>query len=140
MARKIDRFGELLSEGIVSAAKRKGKRIAEIERVLAEELKFTYHTIQRWRRGFVPEELEQIAFLARYCVQNSHLDRAWANSFLTHTDYPPREREALLVELFPSQPESAEPPHLYQNLPPRYGEFLGRQTDMTRVIEGLLSR
>ncbi len=140
MARKIDRFGELLGEGIVSVAKRKGKKIAQIERVLAEELGFTYHTIQRWRRGYVPEELEQIAFLARYCMRNGRLDRTWANSFLTHADYPPREREALLVELFPSQPESAEPPHLYQNLPPRYGEFLGRQADMTRVTEGLLSR
>lgn len=140
MARKIDRFGELLSEGIVSVAKRKGKRIAQIERVLAGELKFTHHTIQRWRRGFVPEELEQIAFLARYCVQNGRLNRTWANSFLTHADYPPREREALLVELFPSRSASTEPPYLHQNLPPRYGEFLGRQADMTRVIEGLLSR
>lgn len=140
MARKIGRFGELLSEGIVSVAKRKGKKIAQIERALARELDFTYHTIQRWRRGYVPGELEQIAFLARYCVRNGRLDRTWANSFLTHADYPLRESEALLVELFPSQPKNAELPYLYQNLPPRYGEFLGRQTDMARVIEGLLSR
>ena len=32
------------------------------------------------------------------------------------------------------------PPRIYQNLPPRYGDFLGRRADIERVLEGISSR
>lgn len=140
MVRKIERFGKLLSEGIVSVAKRQGKKIREVEQDLATQMSFTYHAVEHWRKGFPPREPEQIAFLARYCLRYGRVDRAWLNGFLVQADYPIHEREVLLAEVFPPQTGAEKARRLYQNLPPRYGELLGREKDMARVMEGLHSR
>lgn len=137
--KKNGRFGKLLSEGITSIAAKQGQNIGDIERKLADEMDFTHHTIQRWRRGFLPKEEAEIAFLVRYCVANGRLDKMWAESFLTQAKYI--AKDALLDELFPlEQSPQTIMPTIYQNLPPRYGEFLGREDDMARVLEGLNSR
>lgn len=86
----------------------------------------------------MPKEPEQVAFVAQYCVTQGRGDRAWTNSLLTQAHYP--DRAKLLQELFPDRPRRTEVPRVYQNLPPRYGDFLGRQIDMDRVQEGLASR
>lgn len=140
MVRKIERFGKLLSEGIVSVARRQGKKIREVEQDLATQMSFTYHAVEHWRKGFPPREPEQIAFLARYCLRYGRVDRAWLNGFLVQADYPIHEREVLLAEVFPPQTGAEKARRLYQNLPPRYGELLGREKDMARVMEGLHSR
>jgi len=132
------RFGELLSEGIFSVAKRQRETIAGVEQEIAKELGYTHHTVQRWRRGYLPKDPAQAAFIVRYCVTHGRVGRDWAQSILTQARYP--EREALLQELFPERPRRTEVPRVYQNLPPRYGEFLGREADMARVLEGLASR
>lgn len=133
-------FGNLLSEGIVSVARRQGKTVAAVEQHIADakEIGCSFHNVQRWRRGYVPKEPDQIAYLVRYCVKYGRVDRAWAQSILTQARYP--EREKLLQELFPEQPRRDTVPRVYQNLPARYGEFLGRQADMVRVLDGLASR
>ena len=61
------RFGELLSEGVISVAKKQRKTIAEVEQEIAEELGYAHHNVSRWRRGNVPREPEHVAFLIRYC-------------------------------------------------------------------------
>ena len=132
------RFGELLSEGIVSIAKRRHKSIAAVEREIAGELGYTHHTVQRWRRGHLPKDPAQVAFIVRYCVSHGRVDRDWAQGLLTQAHYP--DRKALLQDLFPERPGRIEVSRVYQNLPPRYGDFLGREADMARVLEGLASR
>jgi LuxR family glucitol operon transcriptional activator len=132
------RFGELLSEGVSSVARRQGKDLGAVEQEIAEAIGYTYHTIQRWRRGYLPKEPDQVAFLVRYSVTNGRISRDWVQSLLTQAHYP--DRKALLQELFPDRPLRPEIPHVYQNLPPRYGNFLGREADMSRVLEGLASR
>lgn len=132
------RFGRLLSEGVSSVARGQGKTIAAVEREIAEKLGYSPHTVQRWKRGHLPKEPDQVEYLVRYCVTYGRVDREWARSILTQARHP--KRAALLQELFPELPEQTQVPRVYQNLPPRYGDFLGREGDMARVLEGLASR
>ena len=131
------RFGRLLREGIVSVAKRQQKRIAAVEAEIAKVLGYSPHTVQRWRRGYVPKEPEQVAFLVRYCVANGRVDRAWAQSLLTQARYP--ELEALLQELFPASSRQTANSCVFHNLPTRWGHFLGRGPDLEAVLEALRS-
>ena len=131
------RFGRLLSEGIVSVAKRQQKRIAAVEAEIAKVLGYSPHTVQRWRRGYVPKEPEQVAFLVRYCVAHGRVDRAWAQSLLTQARYP--ELEALLQELFPASSRQTANSCVFHNLPTRWGHFLGRGPDLEAVLEALRS-
>lgn len=132
------RFGELLSEGIGSIARRQKKGVAAVQQEIAEALGYTHHNVQRWRRGHLPDEPDQVAFLARYSVNQGRVNRDWVQSLLIQARYS--DRDTLLQELFPEQPQRLETPRIYQNLPPRYGDFLGREADMARVLEGLASR
>ncbi|MDW8227358.1 MAG: hypothetical protein RMJ60_06130 [Anaerolineales bacterium] len=131
-------FGNLLSEGIVSVARRQHKTVVGVEQEIGERLACSHHNVQRWRRGYVPRDTDQTAELVRYCVKHGRLDRTWAESILAHARYP--GREILLREIFPEPPKHNRAPRVYQNLPARYGEFLGRQADMVRVLDGLASR
>lgn len=132
-------FGVRLSEGIVSVAKRQGKTIREVEEEIAEALGYGRHNIQRWRRGYVPNDFKHIEFIACYCVKFGRLNRDWSDSFLTQAYYP--KKKELLEELFPNHSQLVKPPTPPKPiLPPRYGDFFGRQNDMDRVLEGLASR
>jgi tetratricopeptide (TPR) repeat protein len=135
-----ERFGRLLNEGIFSVTKRQGKNKRFIESEIAQELGFAVHTVERWQRGHVPNEPEHVAFLVRYCVTYGRVGRSLAESILIQARYP--DREKLLKELFPSSedPPGYFFPRVYQNLPPQFGAFLGREADMARVLEGLASR
>ena len=133
------RFSELLSEGLSSVARRQGKRLGNVVEEVAKSLGYTYHTVQNWLyRGKLPQYPEQVALLVRYCVTYGRVGRGWANSLLTQACYP--HREILLDELFPEHLQRSDIPPIYQNLPPRYGDFLGREADLLRVLEGLASR
>jgi hypothetical protein len=133
-----ERFGKLLSEGIVSASMRKDKTVRAVEQEIAQELGFALHTVERWRRGYIPKEPEHIAFLIQYCVNNGRVDRSWAESLLIQARY--YDRETLLKRLFRISPQYNELPPVYQNLPPRHGDFLGRSKDIDSVLYGLASR
>lgn len=133
------RFGELLNEGFSSVAKRQGKKLDDVKREVAESLNYSSSNIHRWLyHGKMPKDATQVAFLVRYCADQGRIGRDWANSLLAQAHYP--HREALLDELFPKHSQRTEVPHVYQNLPPHYGDFLGRDPDLARVLEGLGSR
>lgn len=131
------RFGNLLKEGLFSVAQRQGKTKGEVEAAIAETLSYSPATVDGWQRGRVPKA-EHVAYLARYCVTHGRLDRAWADSFLLQAEYS--DRATLLREVFPEHVARRKPTRIYQNLPPRYGDFIGRTAEMARVIEGLTSR
>ncbi len=93
------RFGKLLSEGITSVARRQSRTIASVERELAESLGYSAHTVQRWRRGYTPRQLDQVVAQAGYCLSQGRLDRRWAQSLLHHAGHP--EPEAVVARLDP---------------------------------------
>src|SRR6266581_4946708 len=114
------RFGELLSEGIVSVSRRQSKTIVGVEWEIAQVFGFTsHHIVERWRRGYIPKDSDQVAYLARFCVANGRVDHSWASSLLTQARY--HSSKALLEEIFHSPPQHTEMPVVYQNLPPHYG-------------------
>lgn len=134
-----ERFGRLLNEGVSSVAARQEKTKAAIEQEIGEHFGRTFHMVQRWQKGHVPKTSEQVAFLVRYCVKRGRVGRDWAITLLTQARYD--DRETLLAELFPeAESGRTQVNRVYQNIPPRYGEFLGRVADINRLLEGLVSR
>ncbi|NJN96714.1 MAG: ATP-binding protein [Anaerolineales bacterium] len=94
------------------------------------------HTVQRWKRGYVPNDLQRLEFLTAYCRQHGRVDRTWGRRFLIQGGFP--APEAVLDRLFPAssaQPSERDVPSVFHNLPPRYGEFIGREAEVTRVLE-----
>lgn len=135
---KHKKFGKLLSEGILSVANRQLKPIAAVENDLANLFGYSRANIQRWRRGSLPTTLEQIHMLVAYCVKHGRVGRSWAKRIFTHAQYP--YYEIVLDELFAKPASPLLSKRAYQNLPPRFGKFLGRKADTARVLEGLRSR
>ena len=99
MARKNKQFGRLLDEGISSAAKRQRMSVATVEDELGASLGYSGHTIQHWRRGNLPTELDQVVAIIRYCVQKGRINREWADSVLQQAQHP--TRPLMLDQLFP---------------------------------------
>jgi LuxR family glucitol operon transcriptional activator len=131
-------FKQLLKEGIDSVANRQGKKVSIVEEEIGQVLCVSPHTVQRWKRGYVPNDLQRLEFLTSYCQQHGRVDRSWGRRFLTQAGYP--GPEAVLDRLFPAgaSPTSAgdhELPRVCHNLPPRYGEFIGREAEVARVLE-----
>ncbi|MFN8456048.1 MAG: NB-ARC domain-containing protein [Anaerolineae bacterium] len=129
-------FKQLLKEGIDSVANRQGKKVSAVETEIGEALHVSPHTVQRWKRGIAPTEMARLEFLAEYCQQHGRVDRGWGRRFLNQGEHP--APEVVLERLFPPSPSHAEKhdlPHIHHNLPPRYGEFIGRQEEVARVLE-----
>lgn len=129
-------FKQLLKEGIDSIANRQSKSVRAIEEDIGEVLHVSHHTVQRWKRGYVPNDMERLEFVVGYCQQYGRIDRPWAQRFLTQARHP--APETVINRLFP--PGSAETkrdvvPRVRHNLPPRYGEFIGREAEVARVLE-----
>ena len=103
------RFGELLDEGISSVAKRQRKTMAAVEADLGDDLGYSSHTVQHWRRGNLPPSLDIVAAITRYCHNNGRVDRDWAGSFLAQARYP--QPELILDDLYPA-PATADGPEL----------------------------
>ncbi len=84
----------------------------------------------------MPNDLERVEFIAAYCQQQGRVDKAWGRRFLRQAGHP--APEALLDRIFPPAPgraDAEEVPRIYQNLPPRYGQFIGREAELARVLE-----
>ncbi len=129
-------FKQLLKEGIDSVANRQSKKVRAVEEKIGEGLHVSYHTVQRWKRGFVPHDMERLEFIVAYCRQHGRVDKAWGQRFLTQGRHP--APEAILERIFPQGSDQAVKkalPHLSHNLPPRYGEFIGREAEVARVLE-----
>ncbi len=129
-------FKQLLKEGIDSVANRKNKRVRAVEEEIGEALHLSHHTVQRWKRGYVPGDMERLEFIVAYCRQHGRVDRTWGYRLLAQARHP--APEAVLDQLFPqrsNQADHREIPPVHHNLPPRYGEFIGREAEVKRVLE-----
>lgn len=133
-----ERFGRLLSEGISSVARRQGRTLQEVETAIGEGLGYARATVDGWRRGTIPRTAEQVAYLARYCVTQGRMDHSWAASLLLQAAHP--TPDTVLKELFPPGRGGGFMPAVRDNLPARYGAFLGRQADVAQVLAGIDSR
>jgi tetratricopeptide (TPR) repeat protein len=132
-------FGDALTEGIKSVAVHQGRKIGGVEQDIAEQLEYSHHTVQRWRKGYIPAEEEQIELLAEYLVRNSNLGREWLDRFLLHSRYFDRHR--LLDELCPlPRPMFTTGQRVYHNLPHRPAEFIGREQEVEQTLQALKSR
>lgn len=129
-------FKQLLKEGIDSIANRQSKKVRAVEEEIGEALHVSHHTVQRWKRGYVPADIERVEFIAGYCHQYGRVDKMWAHRFLTQARHPAPEK--VIESIFPRSAASiVEPklPKVQHNLPPRYGEFIGREAEVARVLE-----
>jgi tetratricopeptide (TPR) repeat protein len=137
-------FGKLLTEAISSVARRKRVNMEVVEEDLAfaisqnekRETPLTFYTVQRWMRGF-PQDSRRMKVIVDYCVRQGHVPRDLAEGLLRQADC--ENLLPMLDELYGRRAEATQV-SIYSNLPPRSGEFLGRQQEMTQIIEGLTSR
>ena len=106
------RFGQLLTEGISSVARRQRKSMSAVEDELAAVLGYSAHTVEYWRRGHLPTEVDHVAALVRFCAQKGRVNRQWAATILHQARY--RDDDRLLRELFQEEGnESAGKPRLF---------------------------
>ena len=96
-------FGHLLSEGLKSVSSSQKKRIGDVEWEMATALGYSQHTIQHWRRGYVPKKPEYVQELIHFCVKEGRVDRVWAEKIIKRSGY--EELQAVLADtkLFPNQ-------------------------------------
>lgn len=146
-------FGKLLSEGIISVARRQGWTVDAVQRKITEALAAQGHvlfpsTVRNWRRGFIPKSPEQIAALIHYCADYGRVDRAWAESLLRQARYP--HPGGLLQEAFTGKPEQRELASTPQEpvteafvfpapflLPPRPRRLFGRGAELKALLRAL---
>ena len=79
--------------------------------------------------------LEQARQMVATLQELQRDQRQWMTALLESLSQTP-----LLLAAPADQTATQARPKVYYNLPPRYGEFLGRERDVARVLEGLSSR
>lgn len=130
------RVKELLKIGFESIAAHERKAVRAVQEQCGERLHYNVHTIGYWCRGFLSRP-DQVESLVRYMIAKVRMVNwyHWANSLLIQTHYP--HREALLQELFPECTPPGEPVPVRSNLPPSFGDFVGRAEELHRVLQAL---
>lgn len=134
------KFGELLSQAIREIRARRG---AASIKAIQDEIGYALgresggSCVDYWRKGNVPK-LEDLEALARELLARGGFGgREKLFQFLTQGRHPdPKKLCDLLWRDTPTVTETLR----CHNLPPRYGDFLGRDQDIQRVAEGLASR
>lgn len=98
-----EEFGTLLSQGIKGIVATGEKTLDTVEEELATVIGLKSGLlVHKWRQGVVPSRSDQIAALARACVQLGGMDENWLRAFLREARY--LTPESLIVELFPGTP------------------------------------
>ena len=96
-------FGQLLSEGLKSVSSSQKKKLGDVEWEIATALGYSQHTIQHWRRGYVPKNPQNVEELIHFCVKQGRVGRIWAEKIIKRSGY--EELQAILsdAKLFPNQ-------------------------------------
>ncbi len=84
-------FGRLLSQAVRCIAAREDKPIERVEQELGDLLGFSIHTVQRWRRGYVPDP-NVVRRLAEVGVRRGNMPPGWLRRFLTQAQYHEADR------------------------------------------------
>jgi hypothetical protein len=88
MKNRSEEFGRLLKAGIGSIASCEGKKAPIIEEELGDQIGVSGDTIQRYKSGFLPPDVNAVRVLATACIQRGLLGRAWLQRFLHAACYP----------------------------------------------------
>lgn len=131
-----EEFKQLIKEGIDSVANRHKKTVRTIETEIGDTLHVSHHTVQRWKRGYPPSELKHIEFMVAYCHDQGRVDRGWAHRVLAEANHPLPDSVVNRIFLKQAwQTDGKKLPKIHDNLPPRFGEFIGREQQVKRVLE-----
>ena len=136
------RFGELLSRAIRQASLRQNNaKIARIQDEIGYKLRPNSggSCIAYWRKGNVPKLADLEALARELLTCGGFSTERELEQFLKAGGHPtPTQFCECWWRSAPTPPVPATPKS--HNLPPRYGDFLGRDQDIKRVTEGLASR
>ncbi|MBV6472199.1 MAG: hypothetical protein JPMHGGIA_00454 [Saprospiraceae bacterium] len=136
---KNEYFGRYLKAGINSIALIESKTAVTVEQELAEQFELSSDSMQKYKAGNIPTNLNLIKAIAINCVNRGKLGEEWLKSFLDLADYP--NTHSVIDELFPKKIEAKKKEKLNDNLPsPSYSKFIMRRTEFDKVIDGLLNR
>ncbi|MFN8473887.1 MAG: NB-ARC domain-containing protein [Anaerolineae bacterium] len=135
----MSRFGELLTGAINSIAAYERKTALNIETELGGKIGLTAASIQRYKAGHVPPDARTIEVLASEAVRRAYLNQQWLERFLKAARYPAPQR--LVEQLFPVSTQPSRALRIPHNLPaPSYPQFIMREREYRRVVEGLKQR
>ena len=84
-------FGRLLSQAIKCIAAREDRTVESVEQAIGDILGFSLHTVQRWRRGYIPEP-EVVNHLVEIAVRRGNMPPTWVRSFLAQARHPQPDR------------------------------------------------
>ncbi|HMR65513.1 MAG TPA: hypothetical protein PKE64_16015, partial [Anaerolineae bacterium] len=147
MSLSIEKFAQLLSEGVHRIRLREAKTIQAIQDELGYALgRAGGSSIEYWRKGHLPPNLTDVEKLARELVRRGGLERGWLEQFLVSAEHPYPGQ--LAEEIFnparskPGRPATPplEPPPLEPNPfivgPPitRPAAFFGRTHELRRIF------
>ncbi len=90
------RFKEFVDEGVRSVAAKQNRSVKAVELSLAEATGYSRSTVQHWRRGYSPADLETLTLVARYFVENGQLPTHWARQLLKQGGHP--NPEQIIIE------------------------------------------
>ena len=111
MAGTGELFAQLLTEGIYRIRLKEAKTVSAIQDELGYALgRNGGSVIERWRKGHLPPQLDDVESLARLLVERGDLDRAWLLRFLQSAGYPHPEIfcDALLPPAVPKSEVSQD--------------------------------
>lgn len=132
-------FGRLLTGAVNSIASYEGKTAAAVEEDLGGQLGVSGKTIQRYKAGHLPPDVQAVTLLGTAGVQRGLLGREWLQRFLNAARHPLVDQ--LVAELVPQRPTRERPPRVYENLPaPTYAQFVQREQAIAAIADGLQQR
>jgi len=133
-------LGRLLSQGINGIANQQSKTISWVQDDLAFRCAqavgrdtLSGDAVQKWRqKGHIPQD-EYVEVMARACVKEGGMGRAWLKRFLKLAQYFDTQR--LVAELFTDTSSQLKPvSKVYHDLPtPTYGNFVGRKAELNEL-------
>nr|HMQ53566.1 hypothetical protein [Anaerolineae bacterium] len=89
MSLSIEKFAQLLSEGVHRIRLREAKTIQAIQDELGYALgRAGGSSIEYWRKGHLPPNLTDVEKLARELVRRGGLERGWLEQFLVSAEHP----------------------------------------------------
>lgn len=126
MTQSSKEFAELLTRAIHRIRKSTSKPIYKIEDELGEAINHTRETIEKWRRGRLPADLEQAEIIAKVLLDKGGLvDREEFEEFLNYAGHP---RTAMAwQDVYSSNTASLAPNEL----------FVGREEKISELLEAL---
>lgn len=134
-------FGRLLKAGLNSIATIEGKTNPKVDDEIGQLVGLAGSSLQRYRTGAVPNDLNFVETVAEACVRRGLMGRPWLEKILQAARFPHYEAKFLIERLFADTDatltrSSAARPNIP---PPTYSRFIMRNAAYNAVLAGLAS-